>query len=215
MDSEPIEQDAEWPIRTGDASDSKLAFRFLVEREDDVEALQLSKLFQNGSRTVADPCPFHPLFEGLPENIGEEADEDVGANTLFLVVPNRADRKVALLDSKCGFSFRELDVRFPKVVVVPIVHICPKDVTTLAGTGPFVPFGLNAYVEPKTGSKRSVVDELDAIAAGRSRILLEKAADLSIDGTLLHPGTALTDARAEASEPFLDPCGKPRVQKSL
>jgi hypothetical protein len=49
-----------------------------------------------------------PLLQRLPQDIGEEADEDVGLHAVFAWVPDGADGEVALVDAEGGLGIGQL-----------------------------------------------------------------------------------------------------------
>jgi hypothetical protein len=64
-----------------------------------------------------------PLLQGLPQRIGDEAHQDVRLDSRFLVMPDRADRKIRLLDPEGRFGLGELDVGFPEFFVAPLAML--------------------------------------------------------------------------------------------
>src|SRR5437899_3276207 len=54
--------------------------------EDDVGVLDPVEFFKAGPRAVPETRPGLPLLQGFPEDIGEEADQDVRAHTILAVM---------------------------------------------------------------------------------------------------------------------------------
>ena len=88
----------------------------LTGGEDDVDQADLAQLLENPTRLVAQAGRPSHLVERLPKNIRQKADQNVGPNPLFGLVPNRADTQIALVDPERGFGLGQLDVRLPKVL---------------------------------------------------------------------------------------------------
>ena len=95
--AEPVEQDRLIRIRADAAPDSELAWIRFGGRQDDVGAVNAVELFKQSPRAVAQPSADHPLFKCFPEHVGEEADQDVCFDPCRLLMPDRTDRKIALL----------------------------------------------------------------------------------------------------------------------
>ena len=82
-------------------------------RQDDVVGLDAGKLFEDGPRRVAEAHALLPHFEALPQHEGEEANEDVGLDSLLALMPDRSNVQLIFLDAKSRFGLGELDVSLP------------------------------------------------------------------------------------------------------
>ena len=81
------------------------------------------ELSEDRARRIAQSSTGLPLLQCLPQRIGQKADQDVGLDACLLVVPDRADTQVGLLDAEGRFGFGELDVSLPKLGVTPVVDV--------------------------------------------------------------------------------------------
>ena len=79
--AEAIEQLCLGLVGPDDAADAKLTTGIVRGWENDVSALKAGEFIEDGPRRVAEARPLLPLLEGLPEDVGEEADEDVGLDS--------------------------------------------------------------------------------------------------------------------------------------
>ena len=127
-------------IGPDDAADSKVAGRDLGCGQDDVGALDGGKLFEDRLRAVSQPGLLLPLLERLPEDIGEEANQDVTFHAAGLLVPDGPDGQIALLDPEGRLGLRELNVGAPEVFRFPVQDVGSQDVAALADARPLVPF---------------------------------------------------------------------------
>src|SRR5438445_6690360 len=76
---------------------------------------------EDGARTVAEAGARLPLLQRLPQDVGQKADEDVRLDPLLLLMPDRANRELALVDTKGRLDLRELDVRLPHALGRPVI----------------------------------------------------------------------------------------------
>lgn len=95
------------------ASESNLAIGLIGDRQDDVGGVDARELGEQGPRSVSKPGTRLPFLEGLPEDVGEKAHEDVRLDAIGLVMPDGSDREVGLVNAKGGLSLGELDIGFP------------------------------------------------------------------------------------------------------
>jgi len=63
----------------------------------------------------------------------------MGLDTFGLLMPDRTNLQIALMDSKGCFGFGQLDIRLPKLPGVPIIDITPQQVAAFAQIGPVAP----------------------------------------------------------------------------
>ena len=99
--AEALDQSCLGVVRFDHAAQSKVGT--VDYWEHDVHALNSAELLENRSRTVAKPGPLLPALQRLPKAEGQEAHEDVRLDALGLLMPDRPDRQVALVDPKRGF----------------------------------------------------------------------------------------------------------------
>ena len=95
----------------------------LTRRQHHVHQLNLAQLLEDSPRLVAQSSPLASLRERLPENVGQEADQDVYQHPLLFLVPYRTELQVALVDSERGLGLGQLDIGFPKLLVAPLHNI--------------------------------------------------------------------------------------------
>ena len=79
------------------------------------------------------------LMQRLPEDVRQEADQDMGLDPLFGLVPDRADSQVALVDSERRFGLGQLDVRLPEVFGRPVGDVGAEQITALVERRPLTP----------------------------------------------------------------------------
>ena len=89
-------------IRADDAAEAHLAA--VRGGQHDVGALDAAEFLEDGARAVAQVGAALPLLQGLPEHVGQEADQDMGLDAVLALMPDRADRQLALVDAKGGFG---------------------------------------------------------------------------------------------------------------
>ena len=88
-----------------------------------------ASLFEDGARRISQPGAALPHLEALPQHEGKEADEDVGLNAIFALMPDRPDVELIFLDAESGFGLGELDIGFPELLVAPIGDVGAQDIT--------------------------------------------------------------------------------------
>src|SRR5205807_4616349 len=106
--------------------------------------------FEKRARAVSEIGADHPLLEGLPQYIGEEANKDVRLYPSGLVVPDRADGQITLVNAERRFGLGELDVGFPKLLGRPVLDVGAQDVAALACAQPVIPIGGQTPVQSET-----------------------------------------------------------------
>ncbi|MGO9597310.1 MAG: hypothetical protein ACLP7Q_04745, partial [Isosphaeraceae bacterium] len=99
----------------------------------------LGEFFQQGARGVAQTGSLHPARQGLPQNVGQKAHQDVGPDAMLFLMPDRSDQELVLGDSKGPLGFGQLDVSFPERHRLDVAQIAPQDVTTLRDARPLIP----------------------------------------------------------------------------
>ena len=72
---------------------------------NNVYYFDLCYLVKDLSGLVTQMGPLAELTEGFPNNKRKETDEDMGLNTLFLLMPDWAKLQIVLLDAKGRFCF--------------------------------------------------------------------------------------------------------------
>src|ERR1700722_18680156 len=88
-DAEAIKKRGLGVVGVSDTSQTDLAVR--CGRQDDVVRLDAGKLFEDRARRVSEAGALLPHLQALPQHKGEEADEDVGLDAIFALVPDRTD----------------------------------------------------------------------------------------------------------------------------
>ena len=81
-----------------DATQSDVAHRGC--RQNDVVGLDACQFLEDGPRRIAETGALLPHLQGLPQDEGEEADEDVGLHAILALMPDRANRELVLLDAE-------------------------------------------------------------------------------------------------------------------
>jgi len=94
--------------------------------------LMAAEFLKDGARRITQTGAALPLFEGLPQNIGEETNENVSQNTRLSLMPNWPDREFTLVDSEGGLGFGKLDVGPPQRLWRPVADVRTQHVTTFA-----------------------------------------------------------------------------------
>ncbi len=112
-------------------------YRSLPGRHDYINGLDLGDLVEALSAVrCPSPALLHIWPKRLPQHVGQEADQDVGLDPLFLLMPDRSDPQVALLDAEGGFRLGQLDVRLPEFLGAPVGDVAPQQVAALAQSRP-------------------------------------------------------------------------------
>lgn len=83
-------------------------------RRDNIAALDLGEFFDQRSGRISQTRPVHPLGQGFPQDMGQEADKDMGQNAILLMVPDRADHQFIGGNAEGPFRLGQLDVAFPQ-----------------------------------------------------------------------------------------------------
>ncbi len=73
-----------------DTAQAELVLGGISGRPNDVGALDAAQLLEKGAGAVAEAGAPHPLLEGLPQDVGQETDQDVRLATVGSVVPDWA-----------------------------------------------------------------------------------------------------------------------------
>jgi hypothetical protein len=92
LQAEPLEQGCLGALGAHHAADAQLTAGLLGQRQDHIGTLDAAQLIQNGARTVAQAGTGLPLLQGLPQHVGQEADQDVRLNAALLLMPDGTDR---------------------------------------------------------------------------------------------------------------------------
>ena len=85
-----------------------------------IDQLNLAQLFKHATRFMAQAGSLATLTQRFPKDVGQEADQDVGQDSLFFLMPDRTQPKIVFVDAERRLRLRQLDVLFPKLFVVPI-----------------------------------------------------------------------------------------------
>ena len=92
-------------------------FRAGASRQHDVHRADVGQFGKHSARFAAQPGFVTQLTQSFPQHVRQEAHEDMSQHALFFLMPDRANRQVALVNPKCGLGFCQLDVRFPEFFV--------------------------------------------------------------------------------------------------
>ena len=115
VQGQTVEQDR---LVIGRATDAAAAdFHAVAGREHYINEADFAQFVEDSARFVAQAAGLGHLVQRFPQHVGQEADEDVSKDAVFLLVPNRANLQVALVEAKGGFRLGQLDVRFPQLLV--------------------------------------------------------------------------------------------------
>src|SRR5207247_654037 len=190
----------------------------------DVRALDAAEFIENRPRAVAQPRSALPLLQRLPEHIGEEAHQDVRLDPLGLLMPDRPERELTLLDAEGRFGLRELHVRPPPRLSVPVGDIGAQHVTALAVPRPLGPLGPGRPLQAKPGRPGWIIEELNRVTARGPRVALEHrpicrsslpligdnyfcrpARLVDVDHAAVERSAGVVDALGESGQRRLDP----------
>ena len=86
--------------------------RAAASRQHDIDQFDPRQFIKHPSRFIAQPSSMATLGQGAPQHIGQEANHDVCLDTFFLLVPDRTDLQVRLVNAKGCFGRSQLRVRF-------------------------------------------------------------------------------------------------------
>src|SRR6266404_8402262 len=128
-DAETVEESGLCRVWLSHAAQANLAVR--CRRQDDVVGLNALDFFQDGARRITETRAALPHLQGLPQNEGKKADEDVSLHAILALVPDRTDIELILLNSKSGFGLCELDIGFPKLLIAPIANVRTQQIGAL------------------------------------------------------------------------------------
>jgi hypothetical protein len=85
-EAEAVDERGLCAIGSHDAAQAEFSLRHRRGRQHDVGAVDGSEFLEDGSRTVAEAGAALPLLEGLPQHVGEEADEDVREHAVLALI---------------------------------------------------------------------------------------------------------------------------------
>jgi len=118
-------------VGRGDASKADVIFSSVgsLGLQYHVAALDLGELLDQGARRIAQPRAAHPLGERFPQNIGQEADQDVGEDTILFLMPEGTYLQFILGDAERPFSLGQLDVALPQRGRIDVVQVGSQQIT--------------------------------------------------------------------------------------
>src|SRR5258707_5493587 len=212
---EPIEQRSLCLVGADDAAQSQVASRHRVGWQNNVGAVNGGEFLEDSSRAVAQPSAALPLLEGFPHRVGEKADQDVAEHAILLLMPDRPDRQVALVDAECRLGLTELDVGSPQRLRRPVGDVGAQHIAAFAVARPVVPFGLDRPIEPEAARCGGILDEADGIASCGARVAPEKTTDLALRGAAVHRLLCPRQPLPETGKPGLDAFGKTLMHGEL
>ncbi len=139
--AEAIEQHSLSFVRRGDAAqvDRMSTAVSHLSRQDDVAAFDLGEFLDQRPRGVAKPGAPHPLGQSLSQDIAQEANQDVAEDTLHLLVPDRADAQLVLLDPEGPLRLGQLDVLFPQRGRIRFGQVGPQQIAAFREGRPLAP----------------------------------------------------------------------------
>jgi hypothetical protein len=94
---------------------------------------------KHSSWFIAQSTPAAHLAKRFPQNISQKAYQDMGLDAFGLLMPDRTNLQVALMNPKGSFGFGQLNIRLPKFPGVPIIEITPQQIAAFAEIGPVSP----------------------------------------------------------------------------
>ena len=128
-------------IGTHHAAYAQFTLGVLRQRQHNVSGVYARELCEDGSRRVSKPGFRLPLLQRFPQSVGDEADEDVRLDAPLLVVPDRQDGEIGLVDAERGFRLGELNVCLPKRLIRPFSYVGAQDVDAFGEPRPVSPLG--------------------------------------------------------------------------
>lgn len=121
-------------VRHGDAAESDV--NSFSGGENDIVQLELLDLFDDFPGLVAQAgLPAH-LSEALPQDIGQEADQDVSLDAPLFLMPDGAQAEVVFFNAERFLSVGQLNVGCPEIFRRPIFDIAAQDVAAFAAASP-------------------------------------------------------------------------------
>src|SRR6185312_1910761 len=82
--------------------------------------LDTCEFFENRTRRVSKAGALLPHLQALPQHECEEANEDMGLDSILALVPDRANVELIFLDTESSLSLCELDVGLPELLIAPV-----------------------------------------------------------------------------------------------
>ena len=120
--------------RLRDAADVDVDAR--AGRQNDIHQPDFAQLREHTAWFVSQAGCRTQLAQRFPQHVAQEAHENVSQDSVFFLMPDRADRQVAVVDAECGFGFGQLDVGLPQFLGGPVGDVGAKQVTARAERGP-------------------------------------------------------------------------------
>ena len=111
----------------------------LPRGQDDIDQADFFDLVEHPSRLVAEAGLEAKLGEGFPQDVGQEAHEDVRLHPLGFLMPDGPDAKVAFVDAEGGFGLGQLHVCLPQFFGGPVADVGAKQVAAFAQVCPVAP----------------------------------------------------------------------------
>jgi hypothetical protein len=107
-----------------DASSADFVSLFGVH--DNIHHFDLSYLVKHLPGLISQVGSLAELTEGLPNDEREEADQDMGLDPVFFLVPDWTKLKVVFVNAKGHFCFGKLDICFPEIFCAPISDVAAQ-----------------------------------------------------------------------------------------
>ncbi|MBI5571839.1 MAG: hypothetical protein HY914_17990 [Desulfomonile tiedjei] len=117
-------------LRPHDATQPEL--RSSSCRENDVGKVEFGDLLEHSARLIAKAGSLAHLAKTLPEDVGKEADHDVGLHPVFSLMPDRTELQILFVKTERRLGFRQLDIGSPEVFRRLVGDIGPQEIASLA-----------------------------------------------------------------------------------
>ena len=76
-----------------------------------VDQLNLAQFLEHATRFMPQADSLATLAQRFPENVGQEADQNVGQDSLFFLMPDWTQPEVALVDAERRLGLCQLDTK--------------------------------------------------------------------------------------------------------
>jgi hypothetical protein len=120
-----VKDRGQFRVRHCDAAESDV--NSFSGRENDIVQLELFDFFDDFPGLIAQASlPAH-LSEALPQDIGQEADEDVSLDASLFLMPDGAQPEVVFFNAERFLSVGQLNVGGPEIFRRPIFDIAVND----------------------------------------------------------------------------------------
>ena len=125
-----IEKNCQMLLRLHDAAESVL--RSPSRRENDVGEVEFCDFLEHLAGLIAKTGSLTHLTETFPEDIGEEADHDVGLHPVFSLMPDGTELQILFVEAERRLGFCKLDIGSPEIFRRPVGDVRPQEIAPLA-----------------------------------------------------------------------------------